>query len=448
MERRPNAKTHFETTASAAKNPYIGFTSYQSFRGDPLFSDVIVRPENNGTETEATECYPVRAIERRGAEQGFYPDTEVAYIRILWKDFEPRRGEYDLDLIARILSEAKARDQSVMFRLMPHSTREKDDVPEWLKDLIPCPERPAGERVKESPSDPLWLKLFGEAIRAIGTRFDGDPTLDVVDISLTGAWGEGHRCDEYPQEALERLADDYVSAFHSTRLIGQVAAPWLTQYVCRTTPCGWRGDGTGEPKHMTVKFPNAAAEMPDLWQKAPVSFESYWWLGEWARRGWNLDEIIEKTLSWHLSTFNGKSFPIPERQREKIDYWLSKMGYHFTLTDFAYPQEANAGDVVCCEMRVNNRGVAPLYHPTPLRIRLKGETRDYTFTTSVNATRWLPGEHVETFHIELPTEIAAGDYAMEISLSEEGGRAIEWETRADREEGFLVVGRLRIGGSV
>ena len=253
MKRTPTEKKRFAASEKAAINPYIGFTSYQSFRGDPLFSDIVVRPENNGTETEATECYPVRAIERRGFEQGFYPPTEVAYIRLLWKDFEPRRGEYDFDLIENILKKAKERNQSVMFRLMPHSTRASDDVPEWLKAVILCPERPVGARVKDSPSDPLYLKLFGKAIRAIGTRFDNDPTLDVVDVSLTGAWGEGHRLDDYPKESLEDLANDYIDSFRNTQLIGQVAAPWLNEYVCRTRPCGWRGDGAGEPKHMTVK---------------------------------------------------------------------------------------------------------------------------------------------------------------------------------------------------
>ena len=39
----------------AVANPYIGFTSYQRFRGDPLFSDVVVSPDKNLTETERTE---------------------------------------------------------------------------------------------------------------------------------------------------------------------------------------------------------------------------------------------------------------------------------------------------------------------------------------------------------------------------------------------------------
>lgn len=41
------------------QNPYVGFMSFQHFRDEPLYSDVIVRPENNLTETKDLECYPI-----------------------------------------------------------------------------------------------------------------------------------------------------------------------------------------------------------------------------------------------------------------------------------------------------------------------------------------------------------------------------------------------------
>ena len=407
-----------------------------------------MRPENNRTETERTECYPVREDAEliKEGEKGFYPDTEVAYIRILWKDFEPQRKQYNYSLLSDILQKAKDHRQTLMLRLMPHSTRASDDVPEWLKDMIPCPERPTGMRVKESPEDPIWLTLFGEAIEAIGNAFDSDPTLDVVDISLPGAWGEGHRVDDYPRDALRALAEVYSRAFPHTRLIGQVAAPWLSEYLSASHPCGWRGDGTGEPKHMNEIYPKAAQATPDLWQKAPVSFESFWWLGEWERQGWDIDEIIEKTLSWHISTFNGKSFPIPDARRGKIEYWLSKMGYHFVLTEASYPEEAAAGDRLPLTLRVLNRGVAPIYNRIPLRVRLRGE-KEYLFTTDVDVTKWLPGEHEVLCEIALPLSVKAGEYEVAITLSGEGTPVVKWETMGEWDGDFLSIGRMKIAGS-
>ena len=49
--------------------------------------------------------------------------------------------------------------------------------------------------------------------------------------------------------------------------------------------------------------------LPDLWIKSPITFESYWWLGEWYRQGWDIEDVMEACLDWHLSTFNAKSIP-------------------------------------------------------------------------------------------------------------------------------------------
>ena len=446
MNREPTTKARFAKTEKAVSNPYIGFTSFQRFRGDPLYSDIVVRPENHGTETERVECYPVSPdAEQKGDLQGFYPDATVAYIRILWKAFEPRRKEYNYALIEDVLRRAKEKGQTVTFRLMPHSTRACDDVPEWLKELIPCPERPDGMRVKDSPKDPVYLRYFGEAIEALAQRFDDDPTLDAVDISLTGSWGEGHKISNYPKSALRALVDVYTHNFKNTHLIGQTAAPWLVSYACKTKPCGWRGDGVGERKHMEVFYPKAAKAMPpDAWKTAPISFESYWWLGEWDRRGWDLDAIIQKTLSWHVSTFNAKSLPIPEKDREKIARWESKMGYHFHLAAAEYPAKAHAGDDLCCRLIVQNNGVAPIYRAIPLRFRLNKGDEEYLFQTEIDVRKWLPGAHVERFTLPLPKEASVGTYDLAFTLSGEEYPFVAFETQAEREGVFYKIGKIEV----
>ena len=52
---------HFNYQREAAQNPWSGFMSFQHFRGEKLYSDIVVRPENKMTETERVECYPVSA---------------------------------------------------------------------------------------------------------------------------------------------------------------------------------------------------------------------------------------------------------------------------------------------------------------------------------------------------------------------------------------------------
>ncbi len=438
----------FTYKPEAGQNPLIGFTSFQHFRGEKLYSDIVVRPEANKTETERVECYPISAdAEENGRSEGYYPDTSVVYIRILWKEFEPRRGYYNYEFIENILKDAREHSQTMVFRLMAHSTRAVDDVPEWLKELIPCPERPDGERVKDSPTDPLFLELFLEAIRHLGERFDSYPEFEAIDISLPGSWGEGYKLDTYPDGTLEMIMDTYTSVFKNTQLMTQLARPNLIRYAKEKAglDVGWRGDGLGNPEHIYKAYPKNIAAIPDNWKTAPVSFESFWWLCEWQRQGWGIDEIIEKTLEWHISSFNGKSMPAPEQWRDKIDYWVSKMGYHFTLNYITAPVLIDKGERLAFELGVENVGVAPIYKDARLLIRLVSANSEVTFDAGCNVRDWLPGKF--DIHIECPDTLAlpVGKYKLEARVFYEGIGDIYLATDAPRtSDGYYELSEIEI----
>lgn len=444
MIKTPTETRYFNYKREEAQNPYIGIVSFQHFRGEALYSDCVVLPENNYCETEHYECYPVPGyVEQKGREQGYYPDTSVVYIRILWKEFEPQRGVYNYDFIQDILDKAKAHDQTVMFRLMAHSTRACDDVPDWLKELIPCPERPDGMRVKDSPTDPLFLELFTLAVRRLGERFDSDPRLETVDISLPGSWGEGHNLHLYSPEALKNIVDTYLDVFKNTQLMSQLSRPELLYYANEITDVGMRGDGLGEPRHTNISYPPMLLQNTELWKRAPVSFEAYWWAGEWQRKGWSLDAVIDYTLKAHISTMNLKSLPIPFEWRDKIDYWVSKMGYHFAVDFFKYPKTAAPGDVAEFVLGIDNIGVAPIYHRVPLKIRLKGE-KCCELATGIDIRNWLPGKQTNTIGVALPQGIEKGDYDVEIGIYNQNVSGIYLATDAPRDGIYYNVGKITI----
>ena len=306
--------------------------SFQHTADGKMYSDIVVLPENNMTETERVEVYPIACdAEEKGREVGWYPDSSVAYYRVLWRDFEPRRGEYCYSFIEDIIEKVRKSGQELILRLMAHSTRASDDVPDWLRELVVCPERPEGKRVKDSPTDPLFLDLFIEAVRALGERFDGERTLYGIDISLPGAWGEGHNLELYPDDTLMRITEEYMKAFPKTQLFAQCIRPEIINHVSKKRSIGWRGDGLGNTEHMLSLYPPRIEKISDKWLQGPVAFETYWWMMEWQRRGWDIDMIIEKTLEWHISSLNPKSMPIPTEWREKVERWIAKMGYHFTI---------------------------------------------------------------------------------------------------------------------
>lgn len=434
-------KVFFQPKKGVIYNPYIGFTSFQHFRGEALYSDCIAG-KSVGTETENYECYPVpQGVEEKGREQGYYPDTTVAYIRVLWKEFEPQQGEYNYAFIRDILEKAKAKGQTVMFRLMPHSTCARDDVPEWLKQIIPCPERPDGMRVKDSPTDRRFLQYFANAIQKLGERFDIDETLDCVDVCLPGAWGEGHKLENYPEEDIKMLMDAFVKAFPNTKLLGQVASSMMINYIGNIRPIGVRGDGTGSPSHMNEYFPRVFNALEkENWKTAPVSFESYWWVSEWERQGWDIDDIIEKTLGWHISTFNTKSIPIPYHWKDKMEAWLIKMGYRFVITSIAYTETVVSGDKATFELTVDNQGVAPIYNKLPFYLIFEGAQGEYEISTEIDITKWLPGESIERHSICLPKDMPKGEYKVYCRIGGKGRPIVQlaMETEHDKEKYYLT----------
>ncbi len=444
MYRKINAKNTFNRLPEAGQNPFVGFMSFQHFRGEKLYSDIEVLPENNYTETERVECYPVVGTPENGREEGYYPDTTVVYIRMLWKELEPERGVYNYDVIESLLDEARKHKQTLVFRLMAHSTRACDDVPEWLKSLIPCPLRPDGQRVKDSPTDPLFVELFLEAVSKIGERFDGDPVFDAIDISLPGAWGEGHNLHLYSDDILTRTVDAYTSVFKKTRLICQLARPDLIEYASRASAVGWRGDGFGEPTHLNTIYPEKVERLSELWRSAPVSFESYWWLGEWKRRGWDIDEIIKRSLEWHVSTFNAKSIPVPHEWRDKVDAWIAKMGYHFAISSFEYPSEAEPLDTVELRLTVENFGVAPIYNKLPLNIRVRKDGEELVFTTDADITAWLPGSHEYKTSLALAEGLSRGEYKIELGIISEYSDRIYFATDAPMSGEYYTVATINI----
>lgn len=422
------------------QNPYIGFTSFQHFRNDELYSDLIVKPENNMTETEHVECYPVPDyVEEKGREQGYYPDTSVVYIRVLWKEFEPNEMVYNYAFIEDILQKARENNQTVMFRLMQHSTRESDDVPDWLKEKIECPIRPQGERVKDCPSDPKFLEYFGRTVRAFGERFDSDPTLAFMDISLPGSWGEGSHVDLFTEEQIKDFVGIYAEVFKNTLLIGQCCIPQLVHDCNEKVSTGWRADCIGRPDLTYRMLPPKVKGMGDVWKKGHVSFEAYWWLGEWQRQGWDLDKIIETLLSWHVSTFNAKSLPIPWAWKEKIDDWISKMGYHFVIDEVQTQTAIERGERLTVRLSVDNVGVAPIYRKLPLSIRLKNEETEKNFETNVDIRRWIEGKYNENIQISIPKDMSAGKYELQVGIGGNAFPSIVFATDAKQDGDFSVL---------
>ena len=151
-------------------NPGIGFMTFQRANGDAAGS------------TGRSKAVPGKD----------YPQVSMDYLRVYWNFFEPEDGKYRWDLIDNSLKAAHDKGQTLMFRIMPYGSGERDDVPAWYRAMVgPETDRRPPNKVLTDPEDPRYVRYFGRVVRELGKRYDGHPDMESIDLSIIGAWGEG-----------------------------------------------------------------------------------------------------------------------------------------------------------------------------------------------------------------------------------------------------------------
>ncbi|MBI5282945.1 MAG: DUF4832 domain-containing protein [Candidatus Solibacter usitatus] len=429
-------------------NPGIGFTTLNRFNGDPL---------NEGTKW--TEGYPIQNYAFSGSlEVRGQPMTSIAYLRIYWRFVEPEMGKYNWAMLDQVLRTARERKQTLMLRVAPYGTEADNDVPEWYRQLA-GDERAKGlpEKWRTDPENPLYVKHFTALVRELGKRYDGHPDLELVDVSIVGAWGEGEHTERLAEPTMRALVDSYIEGFRKTPLNMQPTDRRTNTYALSKAGAGWRADCLGDMRcvsgagwcHMFDAYPRDIVNfgLAEAWKKGPVALEACWVMQHWKNQGWDVDYIIEQSLKWHISSFNNKSSAVPEEWRPQVERWLKRMGYRYVLRRFSYPAVVRSGEKLAFTSWWENKGVAPCYRRYPLALRLKGAGGSVVVTTGADIRTWLPGDIVFDDAVTLPAGIRAGEYELAIALVDEGTRApnVKLAIAGMDGEGWYPLGRIAVG---
>jgi hypothetical protein len=399
-------------------NPGIGFMTFQRFNGDKL---------NAGKKW--TEGFPIEYQPFNGKlENEDHPMTSLAYFRVYWKFLEPAKGQYRWDLIDQALKTAGERRQTLLLRIAPYGTGPERDVPAWYRAMLgPEPNLPRN-KWQTNPEDPRYVEHFGGLVRALGKRYDGHPLLESVDLAIVGAWGEGDGSNLLTPKTREALVDCYLEAFPKTHLLMLLTDEKTNKYGLSKRNVGWRVDCLGDMggfsktwSHMHDAYPQQIINcgMKDAWQKAPVSLEVCWVVQHWKDMGWDIDYIIDQSLKWHISSFNGKSSAVPKEWQPHVDRWLKKMGYRLALRKFTYPTKVKAGAKIEYTSWWENKGVAPCYHPFRLALRVRSAERSIVLPTAADIRTWLPGDNLHDAAVALPADVPPGQYDLAIGILDE-----------------------------
>lgn len=472
-------------------NPDIGFTTFQRFNGDSL-----------NTGTKWTEGFPIQYQPFHGSLQTKdFPMTTIAYFRIYWRFVEPQQGVYNWAMLDKALQTAHARHQTLMLRIAPYGTGPESDVPDWYRKVTgevlrkapfnvghsswyrPLPSSHPDWSLYESqwmvdPMNPAYTHFFGDMIRALGARYDGDPDLDLVDISIVGPWGEGAGTPMLTTQVMHSLMDSYLDSFHKTPLVVQPTDPKTDGYAmskaygskqgnAALTPqqranlgekrprVGWRADCLGDLgifsktwNHMTDYYPEAVIEdgLQNAWKTAPVSLEACGVMQTWKDHGWDISYIIDQSLKWHVSSFNAKSSAVPKEWWPEVNRWLKHMGYRFALRRFTYPAVIGPDRKIAFTSWWENDGDAPCYRKFTLALRLSNNQTSAVIMTSADIRTWMPGDNLYNNSVFIPANLPDGDYQVSIAILDSLTRkpAIKLAIQGMEADGWYDLGKVTV----
>ncbi|HEU0142691.1 MAG TPA: DUF4832 domain-containing protein, partial [Bryobacteraceae bacterium] len=272
-------------------------------------------------------------------------------------------------------------------------------------------------------------------------------------------WGEGAGAVDLTEPTRQALVDSYVESFSKTPLVMLLTDEKTNKYGISKKPVGWRVDCLGDMggfnnpnwSHMQDYYPQAIINfgMEDAWKKAPVSLEVCWVMQHWKNKGWDVDYIIDQSLKWHISSFNGKSSAVPDEWWPQVNRWLKKMGYRFVLRKFTYPAAVSSQGKIAFTTWWENKGVAPIYKEFPLALRLKGTQKTEVLLTDADIRTWLPGDNLYDNAVFVPAGMPGGEYELAIGILDPQTRvpAVKLAIAGADTEGWYPLGKIQIAGN-
>lgn len=408
------------------RNPHRGFCSFQIFEGDPL----------HGSDHHPSEAGPVAfpALSPNQLVPQPHPVTTVAYCRWFWSLLEPREGEYDFTVIDQALRQCEQRDLTLAVRLMAFGSRGQPQLPEWYTTRYPTLRwnNAKGGITVPVYEGPEFLSRFGGLIREFGRRYDGHSRLESIDVAYVGPWGEGDGA--CPVSRHREFADLWRESFVQTPRLAMIIDEQMVQGA--RTGCGWRCDcfgdlpliGTeGVPfghgwSHHYDCYPRAVVTSgcSRSWETAPVYLECCHYPFHWYHAGqdravkryqgpYDLEFTLAQGLKLHASYFTAKSTPIPEAWLDRFRAWGRQLGYRLTCRLATAPEEVKTGTRFRFQSWIENTGVAPLYRPYRLALRMRhGEAIHLHPFVTADIRKWLPGDAWVEEEVAVPPDFPAG----------------------------------------
>jgi hypothetical protein len=415
------------------------------------------------TETDAVYPNPGKGWTTGPTRQPRFPST-VTYTRLNWMDVEPAEGRHDWSHIDKAIEIARTRGSRLAFRIMTANAHTTGYYcsPKWLFDLgcksaeylrggdgSPDGGRERIPRIEPNYEDPIYVAKHGAFLRELGKRYDGNPTLEFLDIGSYGIWGEWHTTHPASPEGRRRIIDLYLAAFPRTPLVMMTDSPDSLEYAVQHG-AGVRRDGVGSPGDARTwkseKY-SSLKGLADAWKKAPVVLEWYGNYEYMKKVGWSVDNAIQFMLENHVSLINDNLGEMPLEEMPRFMKLARLSGYRFVLRELAHPGLVARNGALHLTMQWSNVGVACLYKPFPLELYLLDTNGRVAarHRAKADAREWLPGDHRAVESIPVPKNLSPGKYTIAAAFVDQNGKpAIKLPINAPETGGIYRLSQVTV----
>jgi hypothetical protein len=328
---------------------------------------------------------------------------------------------YDWSVLERQLQVIAAHGNQAIFRFYLDNPKLPSAIPKYLLNagLKTFPYDDEGNRASATPSvgpdysDPRLIECLTRFIHAFGSKYDGDPRIAYLTAGLYGFWGEWHvlkhplpgepagwTISEKNKDALLRA---FAEAFQRTPVL--VRTPGVTNDRQLLSNFGFHDDSF---LYDTVGLNPARfwsgmqrAGTTESWQRHPTGGEIYPPLqsGLWNvwpnAQGQDFAAAIDLTHVTFLFDSALFSKAATETERRNALRMQRMMGYTLFCSSARIVQSRSG--LTAATVRIENRGVAPLYYSWPVEVEALD---DAAKVTGEGRTVWplatlLPGKSAE-----------------------------------------------------
>lgn len=321
----------------------------------------------------------------------WFPGVSTVYLRVPWCVLEPEEGVFRWDLLDSYAQPFIDKGLRVGLRVTCCESRYVYATPEWVRKagakgafFKMRKGKTLGKQWKADDvelwdpdyTDPVYLAKLEHFLSAMAARYDGNPSIDFVDIGTFGMWGEGHGpygvklSPERREEALIGQMKLYRRLFPRTYV------------VISDDIAGGRNPADDAPLMKHARELGVGFRDDSILVYVPDGTFKSWWHDGWARRfeaaglpvvvecehydlsvdrgAWDSEKLLEAVERYQASWLSLHGWPrrFFDGNRSVIDRINRRLGYRLELRRATWPERVTVGARVEISSTWANVGVA------------------------------------------------------------------------------------------